>query len=178
MEHIFRIVRLLLLLFIVSQIQAQSQFKIKNSVFGSGGIETTNQDYSAIATFGQPFTGTAQSDVYSANSGYWNQVADFITGVFNQQIENLPKEFRLYQNYPNPFNPLTTIKYALPKASAIELSIFNLLGQKVALLSSASKPAGIYTITWDASSFASGVYFYRLEINSSIIKTRRLVVLK
>ena len=85
--------------------------------------------------------------------------------------------FHLEQNYPNPFNPTTTINYSLPKAGNTTLSIYNLSGQKVAQLVSESLPQGHYSIQWDASGLASGVYFYRLE-SGSYSQTRRLVLIK
>jgi len=85
------------------------------------------------------------------------------------------------QNYPNPFNPKTIINYELPITSEIELSIYNILGQKVATLVSKKQPAGRYQVEWDASRFASGVYFYRLSAEGraqSVVQTRKLVLLK
>ncbi len=93
-------------------------------------------------------------------------------------INALPHEFVLHQNYPNPFNPTTTISYQLPKQSNVELSIYNLLGQKVATLVSKKQPAGSHKVEWDATGFASGVYFYRLETDKDFVKTRKLVLLK
>ena len=69
-----------------------------------------------------------------------------------------PADFILHQNYPNPFNPTTVIGYQLPAASAVELSIYNLAGQKVATLVSEKQNAGLYQLAWDATGFASGIY--------------------
>jgi hypothetical protein len=70
----------------------------------------------------------------------------------------------LSQNYPNPFNPITKINYQLPKTSNVELSIYNLLGQKVATLVSGKQNAGSHQVEWDASHFASGIYYYRIQV--------------
>ncbi len=75
---------------------------------------------------------------------------------------NVPLEYSLSQNYPNPFNPLTMINYQLPKTNYVELTIYNLLGQKVATLVSGKQKAGNHQVEWDASRFASGVYYYQL----------------
>jgi enterochelin esterase-like enzyme len=93
--------------------------------------------------------------------------------------ENSPalSVFELEQNYPNPFNPKTVITYQLPVASSISLSIFNTLGQKVVTLLSEKQTAGIYSVDWDASGFASGVYLYRLQVGE-YIKTRKMVLLR
>jgi hypothetical protein len=74
-----------------------------------------------------------------------------------------PHDFMLKQNYPNPFNPSTVISYQLPVNSQVELSIYNLLGQKISTLVSEKQSAGIHKINWDASGLVSGVYLYRLE---------------
>ncbi len=78
-----------------------------------------------------------------------------------------PKSFRLMQNYPNPFNPSTTISYELsPKGQAassyVTLKVYDILGRQVATLVDGKQTAGAHTITWNASAFASGVYFYKL----------------
>jgi hypothetical protein len=75
----------------------------------------------------------------------------------------LPKVFRLDQNYPNPFNPITMINYQLPMISDVKLTVFNLLGQKVVTLINKIQPAGKYQVEWDASGFASGIYYYQIK---------------
>jgi hypothetical protein len=69
----------------------------------------------------------------------------------------------LHGNYPNPFNPTTTIPYAIAKPGQIDISIYNIAGQKVAILESGFKTAGDYKAVWDATGFASGVYLVRLS---------------
>jgi len=98
----------------------------------------------------------------------------------------IPDQPALYQNYPNPFNPTTTISYSLggPPSeqlsafSDVELSIYNLSGQKVATLVSEKQPAGKYEVHWDASGMASGVYLYRLSTDQGFSQTRKLILLK
>jgi hypothetical protein len=79
----------------------------------------------------------------------------------------LPAEYELAQAYPNPFNPTTTIRYQLPNESHVSLKVYDLLGQVVATLSNEIEPAGYKQENWNASGFASGVYFYRLETTST-----------
>jgi hypothetical protein len=81
---------------------------------------------------------------------------------------SVPREFALEQNYPNPFNGPTVISFALPRATGIELDVFNILGQKVRTLMSGMRPAGYYTTEWDGETESrrpapSGIYFYRLQ---------------
>jgi hypothetical protein len=99
-------------------------------------------------------------------------------------IENggLPTSYELSQNYPNPFNPETTFEFALPKVSQVELTIFNVLGQKVVTLISKELPAGTYQETWDGTSesgnsVSSGIYFYRLTAGD-FITTKKMMMLK
>ena len=74
----------------------------------------------------------------------------------------IPVEFQLKQNYPNPFNPQTTIEFSLQKPADIELSIYNVLGGKIATLVSGSYPAGAHKVNFDAENLSTGVYLYRL----------------
>ena len=76
----------------------------------------------------------------------------------------IPSAFAFIDCYPNPFNTVTTIYYGLPQSGSISLSVFNLLGQRVAILFDGTRQAGEQSITWDASSFPTGVYFARLEV--------------
>lgn len=77
--------------------------------------------------------------------------------------DNLPTGFALHQNYPNPFNAATTISFTIPVKSTVNLSIFDLLGRKVATLIDGQLEAGSHSITWNAPSLASSVYVYRLQ---------------
>ena len=88
-----------------------------------------------------------------------------------------PPEFALLQNHPNPFNPSTTIRFDLASDRDVSLKVYNALGQVVSELVSGHRPAGKYSIVWDASGFASGVYFYRLEAGS-FVQTKKLIVLR
>lgn len=90
---------------------------------------------------------------------------------------NEPVSFNLLQNYPNPFNPLTKITFEISTNDYIDVSIFNSLGQKITTLASGQKAAGKYTIQWNASNFAGGVYYCRLT-NGSQVQIRKIVYLK
>ncbi len=76
--------------------------------------------------------------------------------------ENIPTEYSLEQNYPNPFNPITELTYALPEAANVEIKVFDILGREVAQLVNEFKDAGNYTASFNAASFSSGIYIYRI----------------
>jgi len=104
-----------------------------------------------------------------------------ITEIGADYSSDLPENFQLFQNYPNPFNPVTTINYELGITDYVDLSIYNLLGQKVATLVEENQPAGRYQVKWDATGFASGIYIYQLQVKGQKQKavfTKKLVLLK
>jgi Secretion system C-terminal sorting domain len=102
----------------------------------------------------------------------------FENGSNSPKAENLiPKEYSLSQNYPNPFNPSTTIKYSLPKDGFVSLKIYDITGREVKTLASEVKKAGYYSVTFNASNLASGVYFYRIQSNDYVM-TKRMVLIK
>jgi hypothetical protein len=100
------------------------------------------------------------------------------TGTYTSLSERIvhPIQFVLNQNYPNPFNPTTAIGYQLSATSDVELSVYNLLGQKIVTLVSEKQSAGKYQVKWDASGFSSGIYFYQLKTeNGHLIKKMQLI---
>jgi hypothetical protein len=93
-----------------------------------------------------------------------------------------PGVYKLEQNYPNPFNASTTIKYSVSENSFVELTIYNILGEKVKTIVRDSKPAGSYTIVWDGTdhdnnTLPSGIYFYRLQAGD-FTSTNRMILMK
>jgi hypothetical protein len=98
-----------------------------------------------------------------------------MVGIVKNTSE-LPKEFNLEQNYPNPFNPTTTIHFSIPKGTFVEITLYDVLGKKVATLLREPKQAGRYELTIDGTELASGVYFYKMEAgNYSDIKKMVLI---
>jgi len=95
----------------------------------------------------------------------------------------IPIAFVLDQNFPNPFNPSTQIRFGLPNAAVVRLTVFDVLGRELQTLSSGYFGAGYHTVVWDASDFASGVYFARMTVNDetgkqTFTKTNRLLLTK
>jgi len=110
---------------------------------------------------------------------FWSYTINYlVTALDKEQVNNIPVKFALSQNYPNPFNPVTTIAYQLSKSTKVQLSVYNLLGQKVATLVNQKQPPGTYSVEWDASDFASGIYFYKLKTDQNFSKSRKLIVVK
>lgn len=112
-----------------------------------------------------------------AGSGAWSSVQEIRTSLATSiESEALPSNYSMDQNYPNPFNPSTTINYALPKAERVSITVFNMIGQKVAVLIDKRQEAGFHTITFNASDLASGMYIYRIKAGSfSQIKKLTLI---
>jgi hypothetical protein len=94
-----------------------------------------------------------------------------------QQIEGIPSAFALSQNYPNPFNPTTKINFSLNKSEFVNLSVFNVLGQKVAELINSNMIAGNYNVDFDASKLSTGVYIYKLTTPTQSI-SKKMSLLK
>ncbi len=91
--------------------------------------------------------------------------------------EVIPTEFLLHQNYPNPFNPSTKIEFKIPEAGLVNLKVYDILGSEVATLVNEVKPVGSYEVEFDASTLASGIYFYRIQ-SGNFIETKKMVLLK
>ncbi len=98
-------------------------------------------------------------------------------------LQTRPEVFALANNYPNPFNPATTIKYALPQAADVALTVYNVLGQPVRTLVAEHQNAGRYVVEWDATndsghSLSSGMYFYRLQAGGEFLEVKKMLLLK
>lgn len=91
--------------------------------------------------------------------------------------KNLPQTFELHQNYPNPFNPVTEIKYQTSEAGFVTLKVYNMLGEEITTLVRETKPAGHYSVKFNADALPSGVYYYRMT-SGTFTQTKKLVVTK
>jgi hypothetical protein len=115
----------------------------------------------------------SQSSVITINPGVHILTLTLSDGIAASD----PTEYALCQNYPNPFNPTTTIRYEIPRNSYVTLSVFNTLGEEVAMLVDGKQDAGYHEITFNADKLTSGIYFYCLHAGS-FSKTMKLVLLK
>ena len=109
-------------------------------------------------------------------------IVDILTGVEEKEGLTLPQRYALHQNYPNPFNPETVISYELPQASHVKISVYNLLGQRVAQLVDEEQGAGYHRIIWsgvddEGRKLTSGVYLCRMEAGD-FLQVRKLVLVR
>lgn len=90
---------------------------------------------------------------------------------------NIPHEYSLSQNYPNPFNPSTNINFSIPVSGNVKLAVYDIQGNKVEELLNKFLNANNYSVSWDASKYSSGVYFYKLQANS-YSATKKMILVK
>ncbi len=128
-------------------------------------------------------TGTNKVHFY-AKSAYGNNLfidnlcqSSFITGITPLQLSQVPERYSLSQNYPNPFNPVTQIKYAIPEKGFVTMKVFDVLGREVSKLVNNVQSAGNYIVDFDGTNLASGIYFYKLEING-FGEVKRMMLIK
>lgn len=152
----------------------------EQAFYGNNGfwqMETFDLSAYADQTVRVKFDYGSDSSVITGDGWY---IDDFHIEFFTTGIEDtaaLPNTFKLEQNYPNPFNARTEINFAVPNASDVDLSVYNMLGQKVATLVSEKLEAGNHSVNWDASQVSSGVYFYKLTAGGNS-ETRALTLIK
>lgn len=139
--------------------------------------DTTAANLDLALELNSPAVGVASdgSNLGDPRWGTWDA-----TGVNNNDAAL--KSFQLSQNYPNPFNPVTSISYTIARNSNVQLSVFNLLGGKIATIVDKNQAAGEYTIHWNATDdngrkVASGVYFYRIQAGD-FVSIKKMLLLK
>lgn len=136
----------------------------KNQGFGSDKVIT-----SLLIANNYIFAGTIDSSV-------WRRNLSEAIGI-KQISEVVPSKYSLTQNYPNPFNPTTNIRFAIPKSSEVKITVYDISGKEAAVLVNEQLQAGTYQTDWDASKYASGVYFYRITAGD-FTETKRMTLIK
>lgn len=157
---------------IMSLVSAQT---IPWDVVGSGGAKATSADFQVLHTVGQPVINLVGNSDYINEQGFWYLWRFALTGV--EEIQPIPKVYRLDQNYPNPFNPATTISFALAKPSHVQLQIYDVTGRLVMTLIDRQMNAGEHKVQFVAGDLASGVYLYRLTAGR-FMETQKFVVVR
>lgn len=132
----------------------------------------TNKDLQAVYFLNENFGTSVGFDgsIIHTNSG------GVITSVYSPETGN-PDKFTLSQNYPNPFNPKTVIRYSLSENNFVSLKVFDALGKEVMILINNMQIAGTYEVNFDAASFSSGIYYYKLE-SDNFSETKKMIILK
>ena len=149
--------------------------------FWDFGDETTSSDQNPQHTYLEPRAYSVSLTVFNFN--VQNQITkqDYINVQDATSLENdepiKPHEIYLSQNYPNPFNASTTIKYTLNNMNNVKLSVFDVTGNVVKTLVSQIQNPGEYSVSFDASNLASGIYIYKLK-SGSFEKNRRMILLR
>ena len=127
-----------------------------------------------------PAHDNSKGENWMSSSGYGSPGREnsVVISIKENKNAELPAAFRLEQNYPNPFNPVTAISWQLAANSYVDLSVYNILGQKIATLISENQQAGYHSMEWNAAGFPSGVYFYQLKTGNGFMDVKKLVLLK
>jgi len=107
----------------------------------------------------------------------WDKLREKFTVTSIHNNNKVPDRIKLFSNYPNPFNPITTIKYEIANPDLVQLNIYNLISEKVAILVNDYKVAGNYSVELNGSNLPSGVYVYVLKVGS-VYKVKKMVLLK
>jgi hypothetical protein len=147
--------------------------------FGVGmvpGIPDAGAGYTITDTIGLTDYGDYNSALRVIGAVIGSRTYGTVTGLDNS-VGASPGQINLQQNYPNPFNPSTTIRYGLPHKTTVQLSVFNTLGQQVALLQNGEQEAGYHEVRFNGSGLSSGVYFYRIRAGD-FVATKRLLLLR
>jgi hypothetical protein len=125
--------------------------------------------------------GVTSHSVNKLSTGVFSNVKVIFTkinAVEEIEASNVaPQEFSLSHNYPNPFNPTTRLTYGLPHQTKIKIVIYDVLGREVETLVDGVKPAGSYTLEFNASALSSGIYFCNMQYDNHRI-TRKMMLLK
>ena len=150
--------------------------KVGTFTFGAAGTD------SVVAT-NQAQGNTSPAYIVVDGLRFVSYDRSLLSGIPNATAQ-IPADFQLSDNYPNPFNPRTSFEFRLPAGQAgvpstvfVSLRIFDVLGREVATLVNDVRPAGVYTVRWDASSLPSGVYLYQLRAGASL-KTKKMILAK
>jgi hypothetical protein len=134
-----------------------------NSWEFAGGMINMEDNYAEVSGLGR---------LAYVTLAYGDQIV-----AVEDEFGGIPTEFSMYQNFPNPFNPETVIRFDLPEESFVNLSVYNLIGEKVATLINEKMNQGRYTQNFNAGNLPSGVYVYRLSAGSSV-QVKKMVLMK
>ena len=132
-----------------------------------------------------------EGELLRVNKGQFKQVVDVMASNPKGEMLDIeagksetlvPDRYLLYQNYPNPFNPTTTIRYGLPERQDVEITIYNILGQRIRTFSYKNQPAGYHELLWDGRNshnitVATGVYIYRMK-SADFVNSKKMLLIR
>ena len=150
--------------------------------FAFAGETASKKVGSVILQYGSPYDGM-YTDNKSTSEGdvNWTYIAhDSFMGTLTSSpvtVEEAPAAFAVAQNSPNPFNPTTTISFTIAEAANVTVEVYNVAGQKVDTVASEFMNAGSHSVTWDASAFSAGVYFYTVKAGE-FSRTMKMTLLR
>lgn len=136
-------------------------------IYSSVGITNTPDER---VTVWSSLTGSSNFNLIGS---FWPNLPSEV----EDEIENNPTSFHLFQNYPNPFNPTTNISFRISEFGHVSLKVFDILGREVAVLVDEEKPAGSYTVTFDAEELPSGVYYYQIQ-TGGVAEAKKMMLIK
>lgn len=129
------------------------------------------KDYSLDGALSTSWARTSNSS-YHYTPGAPNKTS--VVAINDVNIKHT--SYELYQNYPNPFNPVTKIRYSLPNSGMVNLKVYDITGKEIAKLVNDYQNSGVYEITFDGNSLASGIYYYKLEFNGNILVKKMMLI--
>lgn len=141
------------------------------AAFAAGSVQIDMSTFPSGGKFFAIRTADEAGNLSSLEHGSYTEVTGLLHG-------DAPAIFQLEQNYPNPFNPTTTIQFQIPSSQFVDLSIYNLLGKKVATMVHKRQAAGKHQVVWNAEGVASGVYYYQLSTEQGVCQTKKLILLR
>jgi type IX secretion system substrate protein/cortical protein marker for cell polarity len=166
----------------------------QGNVYKGFGVSNTLEEYNI------PQLAAGTYEMYAYRLGYTNAMRvvplgnvsidtidfylDTVSLIGIHQISSeVPREFILHQNYPNPFNPVTIIKFEVPsnlkrETSNVKMVVYDILGKEILTLVNEELKPGVYEVSWNAGSLASGLYFYKLVADEASIQTKKMVLIK
>jgi flagellar hook assembly protein FlgD len=108
------------------------------------------------------------------NKHFYNPVDG---GKISGNTQGTSNDYKLFQNYPNPFNPATNIRYSIKENGIVTIKIYDILGKEIATLVNEKQSPGMYEVTWDASQYSSGIYFYKLTAGE-FSEVKKMILIK
>jgi hypothetical protein len=149
-----------------------NKYVITGSHNWSGSAETKNNENTLIIRSAR----IANLYLQEFSPRYTDAGGSAVLLGVTEKSSTIPQAFSISQNYPNPFNPTTNFEFSLPKASMVSIKVYDILGREVITLLNEVKSAGVYQVTWNASTLPSGVYFYRVQAGNSMAVKKAMLL--